>query len=218
MCSRHAATGSGSSRRTAVATASQSRSTSGSPKTTVAQPSFGNATIDQLQSAVGEPQARLGDLAHARAADAAAVEVGEELGLGVAGDREQRAALGAEVVEPLHEPRRREAELRPRRRARCARGGRAGRCRARRRSSRPPRTPRCATARTSGSCSTSALIPSSWPGCRLTPTWTASRAYSRNLSSAAVIRRTIYFPGGRLLERLPRAQASPYTHLADARA
>ena len=43
-------------------------------------------------------------------ADAAAVEVGEELGLRVAGDREQRAAVLAEVVEPLDEPRRRLAE------------------------------------------------------------------------------------------------------------
>ena len=41
MCSRHAATGSVSSRRVQNATASQSRSTSASPKTWVAQPSFG---------------------------------------------------------------------------------------------------------------------------------------------------------------------------------
>ena len=41
MCSRQAATGSGSSRRVQKATASQSRSTSGSPNTSFAQPSFG---------------------------------------------------------------------------------------------------------------------------------------------------------------------------------
>ena len=110
MCSRQAATGSGSSRRTAVATASQSRSTSGSPNTVSAQPSFGNATIDQLQAPsvrrrLASATSRMRERAHA-----AAVEVGEELGLRVAGDREQRAALGAELVEPLHEPRRREAE------------------------------------------------------------------------------------------------------------
>ena len=61
MCSRHAATGSGSSSRTAVATARQSRSTSGSPKTVVAQPSFGNATIDQLQRPPVSLEARLGE-------------------------------------------------------------------------------------------------------------------------------------------------------------
>ena len=111
MCSRHAATGSGSSSRTAVATASQSRSTSGSPKTASAQPSFGNATIDQLQRpSLSRRLASATSRMRARA-DAAAVEVGEELGLRVAGDREQRAALLAEVVQALDEPRRREAEL-----------------------------------------------------------------------------------------------------------
>ena len=45
MCSRHAATGSGSSSRVAVITACQRRSTSGSPKTVRAQPSFGYPTI-----------------------------------------------------------------------------------------------------------------------------------------------------------------------------
>ena len=48
VCARQAATGSGSSSRVAVATASQRRSTSGSPKTCVAQPVFGAATIVQL--------------------------------------------------------------------------------------------------------------------------------------------------------------------------
>ncbi len=40
-CCLHAATGSGSSRRTARATSSHSRSTSGSPKILAAQPSLG---------------------------------------------------------------------------------------------------------------------------------------------------------------------------------
>ncbi len=44
-----------------------------------------------------------------------AVEVGEELGLGVAGDREDRGALLSERVGALDEPRRRPAELRLRR-------------------------------------------------------------------------------------------------------
>ena len=84
-------------------------------------------------------------------ADAAAVEVGEDLGLRVAGDR--RAA---------RRPRRRASSSRftshggekpsvvVGARARCAPGGRAGRCRARRRSARRTRRPRAATARTSG--------------------------------------------------------------------
>ena len=48
MCSRHAATGAGSSSRVQNATASQSLSTSGSPKTCVAHPALGNAAIVQL--------------------------------------------------------------------------------------------------------------------------------------------------------------------------
>ena len=59
---------------------------------------------------VGQPQARLGDLPHARPSDSAPVEVGEELGFGVAGDCEERAALGPEVVQSLHEPGRRVAQ------------------------------------------------------------------------------------------------------------
>ena len=48
MWSRQAATGSGSSSRVQNATASQRRSTSGSPKTWVAQPPVGYATPVQL--------------------------------------------------------------------------------------------------------------------------------------------------------------------------
>ncbi len=47
-CVLHAATGSGSSILVARATASHRRSTSGSPKTCVAQPAFGAATIVQF--------------------------------------------------------------------------------------------------------------------------------------------------------------------------
>ena len=49
-CSCHACTGSSASSRIAVATACQRRSTSGSPKTVRAQPSFGAGTITQLMS------------------------------------------------------------------------------------------------------------------------------------------------------------------------
>ena len=176
MCSRQAATGSGSSSRTAVPTAAQRRSTSGSPNTVWAQPSFGKATIVQLQSAVGQLQRRLGDLAHARLPDALAVEVGEQLRLRVAADRAQRAAGRAELLEPLDEPRRRVAEP--------LRGGaldvRAAdvlvASRGRPRSAAPAAYAWRAIARTSGACSISALIPSVWPGWRFRPTWTASRA------------------------------------------
>ena len=64
-----------------------------------------------VAEAVGQLQRRLGDLAHPRLADALAVEIGEELGLRVAGDRDQRAAGLAELAQALDEPRRREAEL-----------------------------------------------------------------------------------------------------------
>ena len=60
--------------------------------------------------AVGQPQARLRDLAHARARDARPVEVRVELRLGVAGDPHVRAALLREPVEPVDEPRRRPPE------------------------------------------------------------------------------------------------------------
>ena len=63
-----------------------------------------------VAQAVGQPQRCLCDLAHARLADALAVEVGEELGLGVAADRAEGAAHGAELVEALDEPGRRIAE------------------------------------------------------------------------------------------------------------
>ena len=142
MCSRQAATGSGSSSRTACPTASQSRSTSGSPST-VSRPALVRVGDDRpVAEAVGQLQRLLGHLAHARLADALAVEVGEELGLGVAGDRAERAAGLAELAQPLDEPRRRVAEQRRRRPARCARAGRAGRSRGRRRSARRRRTPR----------------------------------------------------------------------------
>jgi hypothetical protein len=52
----------------------------------------------------------LGQLAHAGLADASAVEVGEELGLGVADDLDQGAVLLRQVVDPGERPRRRPAE------------------------------------------------------------------------------------------------------------
>ena len=53
----------------------------------VAQPSLGNATIDQLHVPPVSLRPASDELAHPGARDAGAVEVGEELGLGVAGDR-----------------------------------------------------------------------------------------------------------------------------------
>ena len=111
MCVRQAATGSGSSSRVAAATASQSRSTSGSPKTVCAQPSFGKATIDQLiRRLFDRVQVALGELPHAGLADAGAVEVGEQLRLRVAGDADQRAVLLRQVVDLREHPGRRPAE------------------------------------------------------------------------------------------------------------
>ena len=77
----------------------------------VAQPSFGYATIDQLQRPSVSARLASASCAHPGSPEAAAVEAVEELRLGVAGDREQRAAVLAEVVQPLDEPRRRPAEL-----------------------------------------------------------------------------------------------------------
>jgi hypothetical protein len=58
----------GSSRRQANATASQSRSTSGSPKTARAQPGFGNAARHQLKarSEIAWPTSRLRSIMCAR--------------------------------------------------------------------------------------------------------------------------------------------------------
>ena len=109
-CSRHAATGSSSSSRKHVATSSQSRSTSGSPRTCCAQPAFGAPTPHQLTvfSAMLLP-ADLRDLERHRAADALAVEVGEELGLGIAGRADQRVAGHStrQLLQPLRRVRQR---------------------------------------------------------------------------------------------------------------
>ena len=48
---------------------------------------------------------------HARPADAAAVEVGEELRLGFAGDRDERVVVLADLAQPRDEPRRRVVEV-----------------------------------------------------------------------------------------------------------
>ncbi len=77
-----------------------------------ARPAFVRVGDDRpVADAVAQPERRLGDFLHPRLADALAVEVGEELGLRVAGDREQRTADAAELVVALDRPRRRVAEL-----------------------------------------------------------------------------------------------------------
>ena len=130
MCSRQAATGSGSSRRVAVITASQRRSTSGSPKTAVG-PALVRVADDRPldQPAVLRVEQLLGAEPRARALGAALVEVGEELGLGLAGDRDRRAARVDHVVEQRERPRRASSRASPR--ARAAPGRAAGACRGR---------------------------------------------------------------------------------------
>ena len=91
VCSRQAATGSASSSRTVAAIASHSRSTSGSPNICSAQPAFGNAAIVQFTRApFWILQRRARPLDRSGAPDAMLVEVGEELGLGFAGDHRER--------------------------------------------------------------------------------------------------------------------------------
>ncbi len=63
-----------------------------------------------VAAAARELEARAGEVAHPRARDARAVEVGEELRLRVPADREQRAAVAAELLHALDEPRRRPRE------------------------------------------------------------------------------------------------------------
>ena len=55
-------------------------------------------------------QVLLGERDHACLADAGAVEVAQELGIGVAGDQDHRAVLLAECLRPLEQPRRRPRE------------------------------------------------------------------------------------------------------------
>ena len=64
-----------------------------------------------VAEAARQPKPGLRDGPHAGARDPASVKIGEELRLRVAADREQRTAFLAQVVEALHEPRRRPAEL-----------------------------------------------------------------------------------------------------------
>ena len=63
-----------------------------------------------VAAAPRQRQARLGDLAHPRAPQARTVDALEEPGLGVADDREQCPTAIAEIVQPVHQPRRRPVE------------------------------------------------------------------------------------------------------------
>ena len=110
-CARQAATGSSSSSRTQNSTSSHSASTSGSPNSCVAQPSFGTpATTQLLRPLVRLARELFAELRHPRLADAIAGQVGEQLRLRVAGQRDDRGVLVAEVLRPLEEPRRRPRE------------------------------------------------------------------------------------------------------------
>ena len=111
MCWRHAATGSGSSRRVAVATASHNRSTSGSPKT-VLRPALVRVGDDRpvQRPFVQRGEVALRQLLRTRPADAGAVEVREQLGLRIAADLDDRAVLLGEVVHPRERPRCRPVE------------------------------------------------------------------------------------------------------------
>jgi hypothetical protein len=60
--------------------------------------------------AVGEVEAHPGELLHAGAREPSAVQAREEVGIGIAGDRDQRAMLVPEVEKPPHEPGRRPVE------------------------------------------------------------------------------------------------------------
>ena len=102
----------------------------------LAQPAFGNAAIVQLTArSFWIASVRLDHLDRSRLPDAILVEVGEQLGLGLARDHDQRAAV--ERLGPLDEPGGVSVERVVRARARSSRGGRAGRCSGRRRSAAP---------------------------------------------------------------------------------
>ena len=60
---------------------------------------------------VGELERCLGELLHPRSPHAVAVEVCQQLGLGVPADRDERRALLAEILRPSDEPRRRPPEV-----------------------------------------------------------------------------------------------------------
>ena len=93
MWSRQAATGSGSSSRVQNATASQSRSTSGSPNTCVGPAAGRIRDAGPVDRALDHLLADdLVDLLHPRASDPLAVEVGQQLRLRIARRRDQRVA------------------------------------------------------------------------------------------------------------------------------
>ena len=144
-----AATGSGSSSRTAAVTACQRRSTSGSPKTVLAHPSFGYATIDQLtRPSVRRSEASV-NVRSREAAIRAPSRSAKSSGSGFPVIASSAAAVGAELVEALNEPRRATSRAASSGDApRSASGARAGRHRGRRRSAAPaPRRPPWRSAR-----------------------------------------------------------------------
>ncbi len=76
-----------------------------------ARPAFVGIGDDRpVAEPVGQLEGLLGEGVHAGLADARAVEIGEQLRLGVAGDRAERSADLAQLAQPLDEPRRRVVE------------------------------------------------------------------------------------------------------------
>ena len=102
VCSCHAATGSGSSSRVAVATTCHRRSTSGTPNTSVAHPSFGAEAIGPVQPAVGhQRQPGPADLALIGPRHELRVEVVEQVRLGRAAELDHRWTLFGPAADPL---------------------------------------------------------------------------------------------------------------------
>ena len=76
-----------------------------------ARPAFVRVRHDRpVAEPVGELERLLGQGVHASLADARAVEIGEQLRLGVARDRAERSADLAQLAKPGHEPGRRVVE------------------------------------------------------------------------------------------------------------
>ena len=139
MCARQASTGSGSSSRVAAATASQSRSTSGSPKT-----DFAALVRVGEDRPVDQALVRRLDVALGELASSASCRRGRRRGRRAAPARDRRRAGSAHraaprVVDLGERPRRRPAERVLVAHAGSARGGRAGRSSRRRRSGRRSR-------------------------------------------------------------------------------
>ena len=111
------------------------------PRTSaVAQPVVRHADHRPVvQPLVDLARVLLGEVEHASPADAVAREVGEQIRLGIAGQRDDGCALVADLLRAPEQPRRCPREHLVRRHLRSGRGAGAGRRSRRRRSGRRPR-------------------------------------------------------------------------------